>query len=106
MNEKKRLKNTSDYHQSLLNALADKTEAIAYLKVALAEYETDQDADVFMLALRNVAQAQGGIAKLAKRTELDRVHLYRILSSQGNPRFLTLDNILRTMGFRLSIEAA
>jgi len=106
MNEQYILKNTSDYHQNLLQSLSSKKKIMVYLKAALEEYEGDGDHDAFMLALRNVAEAQGGIGKLAKQTQLDRVHLYRVLSSKGNPRLLTLDNILRAMGFRLSIDAA
>lgn len=100
------IKNTSDYHAKLLESLADKDEAIAYLKVALEEYEEDHDTEVFMLALRNVADARGGISKLSEKTKLNREHLYRILSKKGNPRLITLDTVLRGLGFKLSIEAA
>lgn len=99
------MKNTSSYHDRLLESLADKSEAIAYLKVALEEYEEDHDTEVFMLALRNVAQAYGGISKLSEKTKLNREHLYRILSKRGNPRLITLGTVLRGLGFRLSIEA-
>ena len=99
------MKNTSIYHDRLLESLTDKGEAIAYLKVALEEYEEDNDTEVFMLALRNVTQAFGGISKLSEKTKLNREHLYRILSKRGNPRLITLDTILRGLGFRLSIEA-
>lgn len=100
------IKNTSDYQTSLLQSLTDKDEAVAYLKVALEEYEDDHDAEVFMLALRNVAQARGGISQLSEKTKLNREHLYRILSKRGNPRLITLDTVLRGLGFKLSIEAA
>ena len=106
MNEKKLKKHTTDYHDNLLKGLVNKDEAMIYLKVALEEYEADGDHNAFMLALRNVAEAQGGLGMLSKKTQLDRAHLYRILSSKGNPKLLTLDNILRAMGFRISIEAA
>ena len=105
MNNEIIINNTSSYHDSLLKSLADKSEAIAYLKVALEEYEEDHDTEVFMLALRNVAQAYGGISKLSEKTKLNREHLYRILSKRGNPRLITLDAILRGLGFKLSIES-
>lgn len=106
MTKQKILRNVTNYHDRLIASLADQDEAMAYLKVALEEYENDGDYNAFMLALRNVAEAQGGVGKLAKKTKLDRTHLYRVLSSKGNPQLLTLDHILRTMGFRLSIDAA
>lgn len=106
MSKQTALKNVINYHTRLIESLSDPEEAIAYLKVALEEYEEDSDHNAFMRALRNVAEAQGGIGSLAKKAELDRVHLYRVLSRKGNPRLLTLDHILRAMGFKLSIVAA
>jgi probable addiction module antidote protein len=100
------IKNTSDYRTRLLASLADKDEAVAYLKVALEEYEEDHNTEIFMLALRNVAEARGGISELSEKTKLNREHLYRMLSKRGNPRLITLDTVLRGLGFRLSIEAA
>lgn len=106
MTKQTKLKNVTDYHERLMENLADSEQAMAYLKVALEEYEDDADHNTFMRALRNVADAQGGIGTLARKAALDRTHLYRVLSSNGNPRLLTLDHILRAMGFRLSIVAA
>ncbi len=104
-NQEKLLSETTDYHEWLIKRLSNKKEAAAYLKIALEEYELHGDVEFFMTALKNVAEAQGGLGLLAQKTQLDRSHLYRILSSKGNPRFLTLDSILRAMGFRLSITA-
>jgi probable addiction module antidote protein len=106
MNEKYVLERTGDYHENLMESLVDKKYAVIYLKVALEEYEIDGDSHAFMLALRHVAEAQGGLGKLAKKAGLDRVHLYRTLSEKGNPELFTLENILRALGFRLSIELA
>lgn len=97
-------KNTADYHEYLIASLRDPQEAIAYLRVALEEYEQDGDNEVFLLALRNVAEARGGISMLAKKTHLNRQNLYRTLSGKGNPTFQTLDAILHALGFRLSVE--
>jgi probable addiction module antidote protein len=98
------LKHTASYHQRLIDSLNDSEEASAYLKVALEEYEEDGDSESFLLALRNVTEAQGGMSMLAKKTHLNRQNLYRALSRRGNPTFQTLDIILHGLGFRLSIE--
>ena len=104
MNKKKLIENTKSYHQELVAALADPVEAAAYLQVALDEYEEDGDPEAFLLALRNVTEAHGGITKLSQETHLNRQNLYRILSTTGNPRLLTLGVILKALGLRLSIE--
>lgn len=51
-----------------LGYLSDPENARSYLDVAIEEFEEDGDIDAFLLALRNVADAQGGIGQLAKRT--------------------------------------
>ena len=75
-----------------------------YLKIALEEYEKDHNTKAFLLSLRIVADATGGIAKLAKKTNLNRENLYRALSARGNPRFSTIDAILHALGFGLALR--
>ncbi|MBU0500795.1 MAG: putative addiction module antidote protein [Gammaproteobacteria bacterium] len=70
-----------------------------YLDAALE----DGDERVLMMALRNVANAQGGVARVAEITGLNREALYRTLSENGNPRLNTLTSILHAMGLRLSV---
>jgi probable addiction module antidote protein len=89
------------HHQEFLR---DPERAQAYLAVALEDYENDKNSDAFLLALRDVAQAQGGLGKLAEQTDLNRGHVYRALSGAGNPRLKTIEKILHSLGFRLSIE--
>jgi probable addiction module antidote protein len=89
------------HHQEFLS---DPEQARIYLEVALEEYEKDANSEAFLLALRDVAAARGGLGKLAQRTKLNRGHIYRTLSNRGNPRLDTLVKILRTLGFKLSVE--
>lgn len=93
-----------EYKDWMDDYLSDPEEARAYLDVAIEEYEEDGDLEAFLLALRNVADAQGGLGELAKRTGLNREHLYRALSEEGNPQLSTVDKILHGLGFRLSVE--
>ena len=59
MNEKQALKHTVRYDEGLLKALKDPKEARAYLEVALDECEASGESEGLLLALRDVAQAQG-----------------------------------------------
>ena len=93
-----------EYKDWMDDYLSDPEEARAYLDVAIEEYEEDGDLEAFLLALRNVADAQGGLGELAKRTGLNREHLYRALSEERNPQLSTVDKILHGLGFRLSVE--
>ena len=57
-----------DYHEELIEYLKDHDEAIAYLNAAREEsMKGDEESQqLFLVALRNVAEAQGGLGKLAK----------------------------------------
>lgn len=92
---------TKSYQKELLEALKNPDEAAEYLNAALEE----NDPEVFLLAVRNIAEAQGGIKKLAGRTHLNRENLYRILSDKGNPELYSLQSILDALGLKLAVEA-
>ncbi len=95
---------TSNYKELVINELADKKLAAIYLQRSLEEYEKDGDTKLFLHALRYVAEAQGGIAKLAKKTKLNRENLYKTLSNRGNPKLQTMGILLKALGFRLSVK--
>lgn len=97
-------KHTCDYRERLIKALRDPQEASEYLEVAIEEYDKTQEIEVFLLALRTVVEAQGGISSLAKKSKLNRQNLYRALSNNGNPRLNTFTTILHCLGFRLSVK--
>jgi len=82
-----------------LEALQDSEQAALYLEEALAA----SDMAAFKLALRNVADAHGGMSKLADHTNLNRENLYRALSRKGNPNLNTLNKVLHAMGLRISV---
>ena len=86
----------------LLERLRDPELAAEYLNAALAE----GDQAVFMLALRDVAKARGGVAGVARDTGLNRVALWRSLSAEGNPELDSLNRILEATGLRLVIASA
>lgn len=85
--------------------LKDPLEAKAYLDVALETYEEDGETEAFLMALRDVAEAQGGITSLSQRTHLNRQNLYRVFSNRGNPKLDTVGTILHGLGFKLAIQS-
>lgn len=88
------------YKEHLLEQLKNRDEAAAYLNAALQ----DEDPHVFLLALRDIAEAQGGMSWLAEEADLNRESLYRTLSLRGNPRFFNLLSVLDAIGLELSIH--
>ena len=90
-----------NYHDQLVEQLKDIDEAAAYLTACLDESE-----EVFLTALRQVAEAHGGVGELAKSTELNREGLYRMLSKEGNPKLYSLSSVLDSFGIKITFEAA
>jgi probable addiction module antidote protein len=95
------MKRSQPYQESLIAALADPLEAAEYLNAALE----DGDKELFLLALRNVAEARlGGMSKLATASGLNRESLYRMLSGKGNPELKSLDKLLHALGLKIAVE--
>lgn len=89
----------TEYQKDLIEALKSPGEAAAYLNAALE----DGDRGTFLLALRNVAEANGGMTVVAEKARLNRESLYRTLSRRGNPEIRTLFSLLHGVGLRLNI---
>ena len=88
------------YEPWLIEQLKDPNEAAAYLEAAIE----DGDQAALMLALRRVAQALGGVSKIARKSRLTREATYRMLSASGNPELRSLTAILGAAGLRLSVK--
>jgi len=90
-----------DYKEDfLMQDLKNLDHAADYLTAAIEEGE-----DVFLLAMRDVVEAQGGIGELAKSTKLNRENLYDMLSDKGNPRLSSITSILDRLGFEVKFSA-
>ena len=90
------------YKDDLLVELQDPEYASMYLEQTL---ETG-DMQAFLIAMRDVVEARGGVAKIAQSAQMQRQGLYKVLSSRGNPRLATLQGILKSMGLRMAITQA
>jgi len=93
---------TEAYHESLLRSLKDPREAAQYLNACLE----DNDPRVFLMALRDVAEAHGGIRVLSREAHLNRESLYRMLSKSGNPSLESLSAVLQACGLRLAVQSS
>lgn len=83
----------------LTEQLRDPELSVAYLNAALAE----GDQAAFMLALRNVAKARGGVTAIARESGMNRVALSRALSAAGNPELRSLTKILGASGLEFKV---
>jgi probable addiction module antidote protein len=89
-----------------LRFLKDPKRAEFTLKLALKDFEKDGNVNILLDTLRLVAQAQGGLAKLARETAISRKALHEALSADGNPRLRTFQSVLEALGLRMSFKSA
>jgi probable addiction module antidote protein len=88
------------YKTGLLKRLADPEYAAGYLTECFERSEAE-----FLLGLRDVVEANGGMGQLAKTAKLNRESLYRMLSRQGNPRLASLSSIIDGLGLELQFAS-
>jgi len=90
-----------NYQEELIQSLQDPEEVVAYLNAALM----DDDERVFLLALKNVLEAQeGDMTSLARISKLNRENLYRILFKKGNPKLTSIQSVLNALGLELVVQ--
>ena len=87
--------NTGDY-------LNSPEKVAVYIESVLEE----DDPALLLVALRNVADSQGGMAMMAEHSGLSRESLYRTLSKNGIPKISTLMLIMKALGLHLSVKVA
>ncbi len=88
------------YREDLLKSLIDPEEAREYLNAALE----DENPEVFLLALKDLVDANSSMSKLAQETNRNRESLYKTLSEKGNPQLNSIRSILSNLGFKLAVE--
>lgn len=88
------------YEPWLIERLKAPAEAASYLEAILEE----GDQAAIMLALRQIARAQGGVAEIARKAKLTREATYKMLSKSGNPELRSLSAVLKATGLRISVK--
>ena len=81
--------------------LTDEHAITQYMNAVLAE----NDADLFLLALSDVARARG-MAQVAKDAGLGRESLYKALTPGAKPRLQTVMRVMQALGVQLSVQIA
>lgn len=95
------------YDEVMVEALRDDPSfARAYLHQAFLDIDEDGGQEAFLLALRHIVEARGGMAIVAKKAGVSRESLYRTLSPTGNPTLKTLRSVVHATGFQFSMLAA
>jgi probable addiction module antidote protein len=89
------------YKKILHKKLEDPEQAAEYLTACFEE-----GSEAFLVGLRDVVEAQGGVARAAELSKLNRESLYRLISRQGNPRLSSLEAVLTALGLKMTFSPA
>ena len=92
------------WRECLIEQIADRKSAIAYLKAILEDHQTYKNPAVVQRSLRTVVEAQGGVVELAKQVDMDPQVLSKMLSNEDGPLIDVLGVVLKTLGYQLSIQ--
>jgi len=87
------------YEELLDEDLQDPVRAAGYLNACLE----GGDPNVFLLALRDVVRARGGIAKLGENASLNCEQVEAMLSEGVKADLGSIETLLDALGFQLSV---
>ena len=91
----------ANYNEFLQDRLKDPKLAIAYLNEALQ----DEDQKVFLIALKDVLEAQNeDVSALAKKAHISRQSFYRMLSQKGNPCWNNITSLIEAIGLQVKLS--
>jgi probable addiction module antidote protein len=79
---------------------------LSFASELLTDCLNDDEPKTFLVALRHAVLANGGVAKAAKVSGLNRESLYKALSLNGNPSLQTVRAILSAVGIKITFEKA
>lgn len=67
--------------------------------------QEDGDPTLIAAALGDIARARN-MTELARSAGITRAGLYKALSAEGNPSFVTISRVAKALGLRVKIEVA
>jgi len=83
--------------------LADEIETREDVAGILEAAFEENDPEFLFKIIGDIARSKG-MAQIAKDLNLNRESLYRSLSQEGNPSFVTIVKVLDILGFQLSVK--
>lgn len=92
-----------NHDDSVIKMIQDDPEfAEAYLQAAFETLDEEGGEAGFLVALRHIVEAKGGMATIADHAGLSRESLYRALSAKGNPTLRTMKKVLHATGMKFA----
>ena len=90
------------YPIDIASELKTEEDIQGFIEASIEEAKGDTDPKYLIHALETAARAHGMLST-AKKADIDRAGLYRILSGETDPRASTLAKIANALGYRLTV---
>ena len=87
----------------LIEQLAEEEDMSGFLDAVMEEYQSHGNAAVIQISLESIIKAKGGIAEVAKKTDIAPQTLTDVLTNKKALHIDTLTTVLNAIGCRLSI---
>ena len=87
----------------LIQQLAEEEDMSGYLSAVMEEYQSHGNAAVIQISLESIIEAKGGIAEVAKKTDIAPQILTDVLTNKEALHIDTLTTVLNAIGCRFSI---
>ena len=88
---------TIPFKDYLLKDLAQPEFAKGYLEAAIRDFDKDGNIEILLLAMKDIAEAQGGIEELVRWTNLSPQALTYLLNTEHPPQLDKVLDILSTL---------
>ena len=88
---------TTPFKDYFLKDLAQPEFAKGYLEAALQDFDKDGNVEILLLAMKDIAEAQGGIEELVAWTNLSPQTLTYLLNTEYAPQLDKVLDILSTL---------
>ncbi|MDE0327107.1 MAG: helix-turn-helix domain-containing protein [Candidatus Poribacteria bacterium] len=92
------------WRECLIEQLADRESAIAYLQAILEDYQIYKEPTVVQRSLLTVVESQGGVTELAKQVGIAPQVLSKMIANEDIPLIDALGIVLKALGYQLSIQ--
>lgn len=91
------------WDELLIKQLTEEEDMSGFLSAVMEEYQSHGNAAVIQISLESIVEANGGIAEIAKKTNIDPQILSDVLTNKEALHIDTLTTVLNAIGCRLSI---
>ncbi|MDR0822863.1 MAG: hypothetical protein LBN20_03670 [Endomicrobium sp.] len=89
----------ADYTESYAAYLSKHPKELQYYKKHIVEkYNKTQNEALFLSGMRTVAMAEGKMSQIAKKANIQRTSVYKMLSEDANPSFANVVHSASVLG--------